>query len=30
MEVYGSGYADDIDHVRYKLRETESHTDAAI
>ena len=30
LEVYGAGYADDIHHTNYKLRETESHTQAAI
>ena len=30
LEIYGSGYSDDIDHNNYKRRESESHTEAAI
>ena len=30
MEVYGSGYEDDVDVTNYKLREVTSHTHATI
>ena len=30
MEVYGTGYQDDIDARNYKIRDTESHRQSAI
>ena len=30
MEVYGSGYADDVDYFRYNRRNTETHTDSMV
>ena len=30
MEVYGSGYDDDIDYFRYNKRNNETHTDSMV
>ena len=30
MEVYGSGYDDDVDYVNYNRRNTQTHTEAMI
>ena len=30
LEVYGSGYEDDVDVTNYKLREKASHADTAV
>lgn len=30
MEVYGTGYKDDVDNRNYKIRDEESHRQSAI
>lgn len=30
LEVYGTGYTDDIDYKKYKIREKESHRNSTI
>mgnify|MGYP001190022623 CR=1 FL=1 len=30
MEVYGAGYADDVDYFKYNKRNNETHTDAMV
>lgn len=30
MEVYGSGYLDDVDYDRYAIRATQTHRQAMI
>ena len=30
MEVYGGGYQDDVDYIKYNLRNTQTHTQAMI
>ena len=30
MEVYGSGYDDDVDYVNYNRRNTQTHTEAMV
>ena len=30
MEVYGSGYSDDVDYFRYNKRNTETHSESMI
>ena len=30
LEVYGTGYSDDIDYKKYKIREKESHRNTTI
>jgi len=30
LEVYGSGYEDDIDYKRYRLRESETHLQSTV
>lgn len=30
MEVYGSGYADDVDYFKYNRRNSETHTQAMV
>ena len=30
MEVYGTGYDDDVDYFKYNKRNTETHTEAMI
>ena len=30
MEVYGSGYEDDVDYVNYNKRNTQTHTESMM
>ena len=30
MEVYGSGYSDDVDYFKYNRRNTETHTESMV
>jgi len=30
MEVYGSGYSDDVDYFKYNKRNTETHSEAMV
>lgn len=30
MEVYGAGYADDVDYFKYNRRNSETHTQAMV
>ena len=30
LEVYGAGYSDDVDYFKYNLRNTQTHTEAAV
>ena len=30
MEVYGAGYADDVDYFKYNRRNTETHTESMV
>ena len=30
MEVYGSGYSDDVDFIKYKKRDVETHSESMV